>query len=763
MDESDVISISRKDKTILMKDGRRIPLDQDLVYDLLGSESAHEKEAGHKKQKTQEYEGRANFPFGDTLTSMGAGFSDQNWILGLADKAVDSATQIIPSFSKGKGQEGMGFLERLGENTEAISRGRRGAAEERKKLNPNAYFAGQVGGFGSNLATPLPNSVPGMAGMSGLMGAGISKTNPITNPGDALKEFGVDAALGGALGWAGNRLTHVANERGALRAYPGEQAEHGAQTALQGQQFAGQQSAHQAQVALQDQKFAADQAAHATATAAQDQKFVADQLAHKTNTAQVQKQFIDDMAIGLEPLQHEMAHGVARDNLKIGEFIDKNIGLTSNYGTPHGDKASKFLANLSTRLPENMSGEDVKKVFVLLEERIALASPEEAKILNAFKDHLVHQIPLGAASNATKAKYAKSFLNYFDKAIEKTVNAIYRGNVTTRNISNFFGGKTAEVFANDIKKSVRTAYNSMSPIEFAEHLKNGTLQEKLSEFVVSSPIVNKITKDLEKLSMKSENNWSVLNALDDFQSIGKSVSEHLLDSKAYSSNLLGSSIYEREVVDKVAKRISNATGVQNPHSINVTTPRNARPSIGPSPTAPSAIPPPVAPSPIPGPVAPTPIPQPQAPQVGRAATFFENPQFYADKFNWLGSRHGVGLGTVGALAHIGGFHHTGAVAGTAAGALGLTAALRGITSPTAMGAYAREGIQRGGMALIVQSIAEKYPSYSDGVLADPQERRSAVAEIEQAQHLDVESKAVLQAKINRGQNIEKLIQEQDRV
>jgi hypothetical protein len=65
--------------------------------------------------------------------------------------------------------------------------------------------------------------------------------------------------------------------------------------------------------------------------------------------------------------------------------------------------------------------------------------------------------------------------------------------------------------------------------------------------------------------------------------------------------------------------------------------------------------------------------------------------------------------------------------------------------------------------MIVQSIAGKYPSYSEGVLADPQERRSAVAEIEQAQHLDIESKAVLQAKINRGQNIEKLIQEQDRV
>lgn len=83
--------------------------------------------------------------------------------------------------------------------------------------------------------------------------------------------------------------------------------------------------------------------------------------------------------------------------------------------------------------------------------------------------------------------------------------------------------------------------------------------------------------------------------------------------------------------------------------------------------------------------------------------------------------------------------------------MGAASLMRGLTRPTAGMALARGLVQKAGVISAIDSLAMKYPSFSDGVIADPNERLQASADIERNHDLDVEDKAIMQMKINRGQ------------
>ena len=75
---------------------------------------------------------------------------------------------------------------------------------------------------------------------------------------------------------------------------------------------------------------------------------------------------------------------------------------------------------------------------------------------------------------------------------------------------------------------------------------------------------------------------------------------------------------------------------------------------------------------------------------------------------------------------------------------------KSLTSPTIGGQVARMGFRQGGIQAI-EALAQKYPSYNNGVLENPLERRSLTKEIENDQEIPIEQKAIMQSKINRGQ------------
>jgi hypothetical protein len=56
--------------------------------------------------------------------------------------------------------------------------------------------------------------------------------------------------------------------------------------------------------------------------------------------------------------------------------------------------------------------------------------------------------------------------------------------------------------------------------------------------------------------------------------------------------------------------------------------------------------------------------------------------------------------------------------------------------------------------MVIDQLAQKYPSYHDGVIEDPQERRSLTKEIENDREMSMEDKAVFQSKVNRGKPLQ---------
>lgn len=106
---------------------------------------------------------------------------------------------------------------------------------------------------------------------------------------------------------------------------------------------------------------------------------------------------------------------------------------------------------------------------------------------------------------------------------------------------------------------------------------------------------------------------------------------------------------------------------------------------------------------------------------------------------------------LGIMAKLAGIPLAKGAAGAAIGTMGINA----LTSPTVGGNALRKGLEHGGRFL--QSIwaqAEKYPSFHDGILENPQERRSLTKEIEDVHDMPVEEKALYQSKINRGRPLD---------
>lgn len=682
---AEVKSINRKDKTIELEDGRTVPLPDDLAFEFFGSEASKEKKKGIAEAVGSVQKGVENLPFGSEVGAFTSGATEGNPFVKLATNFLDYIPESVASITPGKGQEDMGFFSRLGENIEAVRSGRREGKQKIQQENPNSYLGGELAGVASSFVTPLPKFVQGSpVAQSIAIGQGMSDKSVLNDPMGVLKDTAIDAGIGKAFGMLGNKLENVAAERGALRKYPELLAQHAAAE------------------------------------------------------TQAQKKFIAEMARKLDAVGTELRGGIPKGSMMVDDFINSSINMSPIAGTPQASNLSKFFKALGQSAPETMNADELKKIFQAVESRMAIGVAEEIPILNQFRQHLVDNLPLGAASTAVKNKFGTRLINSFEKQIDRSVSAFLSDKNLVKSIESFAGKDAVKNLAQDMKKFVKSGYDKMTPAQFIEDIKSGNINDRLMWYVENNnklqQIENKIEGTLQQLQniaplaqLRSPEVQSLIRARDEIQKLKSTLQSNI--SNSVSSNATSLSIYEQDVLNKVSSKLANAVGVQP--TGNLRSPTNMRPS----PTAP-----------------------PQAPQVGKMAQFFEKPNFYTSSLKKLGSlRGGGGIAKLGYLAK--GLPKMGAAGGALAGAAGLTAALRGVTSPTALGAFAREGIQKGGMRFVVESIAERYPSYQNGVLKDPMDRRAASSEIEQDDDIGIEDKAVLQARINRGQNIETLIKD----
>ena len=91
------------------------------------------------------------------------------------------------------------------------------------------------------------------------------------------------------------------------------------------------------------------------------------------------------------------------------------------------------------------------------------------------------------------------------------------------------------------------------------------------------------------------------------------------------------------------------------------------------------------------------------------------------------------------------------VAKTAAG-LGL-ATMGGdlLTRNSPVGHQARQALKQGILTSYMTAKAKYFPSFRDGILDDPNDRRMFSRQIEDDPSLSLEDKAMMQTKVNRGQ------------
>jgi hypothetical protein len=460
--------------------------------------------------------------------------------------------------------------------------------------------------------------------------------------------------------------------------------------------------------------------------------------AHQEATTQAEKKFLADMARQLDAVDTHIVSGISKGAIRSKEFVDNTIGMSHLAGTPEGNALSKFFLAMEGAAPESMRANDLKKMFTAIEGRIATAGAEEVPILNAFREHLAQTLPVGAAANGVKEKFGTKIFNSFEKAVDKSLGKILSDKKVISDIEKIAGPGSTKNLAKELKEYIKAGYEKMTPMEFMEDLKSGDLTQKMMGFFESNPTLQKIEQRVEAALNHAQNVAplaqargseiaNLMKAKAELQAMKTNLASRI--HKDIASNSANAYIFENEMLQKVSNKLSSAVGVQNPFSNRA--PTNMRP-IG--------------------------TPPPQAPQVGKVANFLEQPDFYSSNLkNLLNMKGRSGIAKMGYLFK--GLPHAKLAATAGVGAAGLTSALRGVTSPTALGAFAREGIQKGGIRFVVESIADKYPSYQNGVLTDPQDRRSATAEIEQDQDIGLEDKAVLQARINRGLSIENLIKD----
>lgn len=434
--------------------------------------------------------------------------------------------------------------------------------------------------------------------------------------------------------------------------------------------------------------------------------------------------------------------GIHKGNLGIEDFIDGNIRVSPQGGTAQTKSTINFLNSLEQGLPEAITARDINRVFDAVEGRIAVAaSAEEVGFLNRFKEHLVQRIPMAIGEARSADKYIPRILRQFGRSIQRSLGNLTGDTEVIRVLEKKLGRRAVHDFSSGVMTAVDEGLASISPGEIVRAAEDGSLPQIMTQFMQNAPSMSALEQRIDNVIRKMESQLNTvprarlraftedLDAMRQAQLYVERINQDAMMSAVDSVNRHAGDmrLYYNNARDTSGSKISNAVGVQNPYISTNIPPTNARP--------------------VPNPI-------PEAPQVGGMATKFENPNYYRDQAKNLGS-----LKTLGPLAGLTyGLGIPKAVAtGAVVGYQGLQSALRGITRPDAIGSFARRSIQRGGIDLILEQI-KSYPSYRDGILLDPQDRRQAVAEIEVDQDLPGEDKAVLQAKINRGISLEKYIE-----
>ena len=477
----------------------------------------------------------------------------------------------------------------------------------------------------------------------------------------------------------------------------------------------------------------------------------------------------------------------------VNEFIDNTVKKSKLAGSKEASQSARILNSL---FPEGeiLTRKELASRYKSLEGAIQKSSPEIREVLNDFKMHMGDRLPSILADNMAYTRVMPTL----KKAVEKEVNSILDSMALAES-----GIGSRASLKSTAQVNINQIFRELSPEDFIKKMHSGEIRERVIKSILTPPDF----KTTNLSSLKNVKSGDMISA-EEFQSamgIAPNSSQARFDEfNNFLMNKLDKEIAKAELkmiavdVDaskRLGGKVKNTFGlaepVPNPKYPNApelrgmpspppelppldpfnlppnvspptippmppvpplnmpdSTPMpqpppkiSATPFNAPPPVSPPNIPPmPGKPSLIPEPMAPNAIPNPTlAPAQGMAESmgdFLEKPM--------LGGGRGL---TNNPLVKLGGLKYLLGKAALPAEAAYL--AMKGLTSPTAGGELARMTFKQAGIEAI-KSWAEQYPSYKNGILQSPQDRRSLTKEIEDDFEIPLEQKAVLQSKVNRG-------------
>lgn len=441
---------------------------------------------------------------------------------------------------------------------------------------------------------------------------------------------------------------------------------------------------------------------------------------------------------------------ISTDAIGLDDFIDEGIKKTGLGGSREASQATRVLQSIFPE-GEMIGGRELSKRYKALEDAIQRSSPEVQSVLNNFKQHLGQKLPTILEDSIAYGKIVPLLKRTLENDVKSIMGEIFLGKEAGT------VGRFAQTKARHLLK------NDLVPANFVQKLQNGELSRELVNKIMT---VEDFLVDLTPQNMKFMQKQGTLPFL-----MKEAEQKHAYFVNELTKKLQSKlSKYEIKAMEaarnsskKLGKDVKKTYGLAEPVAPppSPTSPSPvAAPQIpGELPPVPSIqLPPPVSPPNTPAmppkpslmgdPIAPTPqsfIPQSE-PTLAPAQGFSERSGDFLEK-NLLS---GKGL-VDNPLTKLAGLKY---LFGKAA--LPVEAAyvgMKGLTSPTAAGEVARISFKQGGIQAI-DRWAQKYPSYHNGILENPQERRSLTKEIEDDPEIPIEQKAVIQSKVNRGKPIQ---------
>lgn len=435
------------------------------------------------------------------------------------------------------------------------------------------------------------------------------------------------------------------------------------------------------------------------------------------------------------------------DDLNISSFIENSIEKSGLAGSREASQARRILTSLFPE-GEYLTGKALSSRYRALEDAIQRSPKEVQSVLSDFKLHIGERLPVILEDSLVHS----NIVSYLKKNISNDI----------KNVISDIGLPKGSILPTELARKANKEVSTLltkgaSTKDFVQKLQNGDFSREMAskllspeDFILESPVpLNALKKNDMFKALYEEGQRrhaffvnTLANKLD-----SKLARQEIkaIDQAKKSSRLLKK---EMKGTFGLAEEVQKPVMPEQPTAVSLPQPPTAVAGHSQPLQLPQAVPKPIMPAmpqkpnlaPMPAKPNVSPIPEPILPPAQGTAEamgdFFENNKL-------LGGNTLVN----NPLTKLAGLKY---LLGKAA--LPMEAAYlgaKGLTSPTAGGELARMAFSKGGIAAI-DSWAQEYPSYHDGILDSPQDRRSLTKQIEDAQDIPIEQKALLQSKVNRG-------------